>query len=184
VKLFIEGYYAGANTMTPVKANQGVGSSATDVDDIAIELRDAATYAVVATTTGVLQTDGTAVCTFATAQTGSFYIVVKHRNAVQTWSAAPVTLGSVSSYDFTTAANKAYGDNMKEVASGVWALYSGDLNQDDFIDLSDYTNWETDNNASMMGYYATDLNGDGFVDLSDYTIWESNNNGSIFSSHP
>ena len=184
VKLFIEGYYTGASTMAPVKANQGVGSSTTDVDDITIELRDATTYAVVATTTGVLQTDGTAACTFATAQTGSFFIAVKHRNSVQTWSAAPVTLGSVSSYDFTTAANKAYGDNMKEVSSGVWALYSGDLNQDDFIDLSDYTNWETDYNASNIGYFATDTNGDGFVDLSDYTIWESNNNGSIFSSHP
>ena len=184
VKLFIEGYYAGANAMAPVKANQGIGSSTTDVDDITIELRDATTYAVVATTTGVLQTDGSAACTFATAQTGSFYIAVKHRNAVQTWSASPVTLGSVSSYDFTTAANKAYGDNMKEVSSGVWALYSGDLNQDDFIDLSDYTNWETDYNASNIGYFATDTNGDGFVDLSDYTIWESNNNGSIFSSHP
>jgi hypothetical protein len=184
VKLFIEGYYAGASSMAPVKANQGIGSSTTDVDDITIELRDATTYAVVATTTGVLQTDGTAACTFATAQTGSFFIAVKHRNAVQTWSAAPVTLGSVSSYDFTTAANKAFGDNMKEVSSGVWALYSGDLNQDDFMDLSDYTNWESDYNASNIGYYATDINGDGFVDLSDYTIWESNYNGSIFSSHP
>ncbi|CAN1542127.1 Ig-like domain CHU_C associated [Flavobacteriaceae bacterium] len=184
VKLFIEGYYAGANAMAPVKANQGVGTSTTDVDDITIELRDATTYAVVATTTGVLQTDGSAACTFATAQTGSFYIAVKHRNAVQTWSAAPVTLGSVSSYDFTTAANKAFGDNMKEVSSGVWALYSGDLNQDESIDISDGDTLMNDSYNSAYGYLATDLNGDGSVDISDLDYFYNNSYNSVYTHNP
>lgn len=184
VKLFIEGYYAGASSMAPVKANQGVGTSTTDVDDITIELRDATTYAVVATTTGVLQTDGTAACTFATAQTGSFFIAVKHRNAVQTWSAAPVTLGSVSSYDFTTAANKAFGDNMKEVSSGVWALYSGDLNQDESIDISDGDTLMNDSYNSAYGYLATDLNGDGSVDISDLDYFYNNSYNSVYTHNP
>ena len=184
VKLFIEGYYAGAGAMAPVKANQGVGTSTTYVDDITIELRNATTYAVVATTQGQLQTDGTAACTFATAQTGSFYIVVKHRNALQTWSAAPVTLGSVSAYDFTTAANKAFGDNMKEVAPGVWALYSGDLNQDESIDISDGDNLYNDSDNSAFGFLSTDLNGDGSVDLSDFDFYSNNSDNSIYSNHP
>jgi hypothetical protein len=103
---------------------------------------------------------------------------------VQTWSANPVAIGATSSYNFTTAANKAFGDNMKEVESGVWAFYTGDLNQDDLIDLTDYSIWETDNNNFEFGNFPTDLNGDGLVDLSDYSIWESNSNAFIFSFYP
>jgi hypothetical protein len=182
--MFIEGYYIGSNTMSPVKANQGIGTSTTIVDDILVELRHATTYALVASTQAILLTNGTAACTFSTAPNGSFYVVVKHRNAVQTWSANPVAIGATSSYNFTTAANKAFGDNMKEVESGVWAFYTGDLNQDDLIDLTDYSIWETDNNNFEFGNFPTDLNGDGLVDLSDYSIWESNSNAFIFSFYP
>jgi len=182
--MFIEGYYIGASTMSPVKANQGIGTSTTIVDDILVELRHPTTYALVTTTQAILLTNGTAACTFSTAPNGSFYVVVKHRNAVQTWSANPVSIGATSSYNFTTAANKAFGDNMKEVSPGVWAFYTGDLNQDDLIDLTDYSIWETDNNNFEFGNFPTDLNGDGLVDLSDYSIWETNSNAFIFSFYP
>ncbi|MGL2966454.1 GEVED domain-containing protein [Flavobacterium sp. XGLA_31] len=184
VKMMIQGYYAGSGAMTPVLANQGVGSSTTDVDNVTIELRDSSTYALVASTTAMLQTNGDAVATFP-ALSGSYYIAVKHRNAVQTWSANPVAVsGTPTTYDFTTAASQAYGDNMVNLGSGVYGFYSGDLTQDDFVDFSDFTAWETDYNSSAMGNYATDLNGDGFVDFSDFTIWEGNYNGSVYSSHP
>jgi hypothetical protein len=182
--MFIEGYYIGASTMSPVKANQGIGTSTTIVDDILVELRHPTTYALVTSTQAILLTNGTAACTFSTAPNGSFYVVVKHRNAVQTWSANPVSIGATSSYNFTTAANKAFGDNMKEVSPGVWAFYTGDLNQDDLIDLTDYSIWETDNNNFEFGNFPTDLNGDGLVDLSDYSIWETNSNAFIFSFYP
>ena len=43
-------------------------------------------------------------------------------------------------YDFSSAANKAFGDNMK--LKGVkWTIYSGDVNRDEFIDGSDVTDW-------------------------------------------
>ena len=186
LKLNIQGYYdTDAHAMRPVMMNEGVGSSATDVDDITVELRDSSTSELVATTTARLQTDGTAVATFGSAPSGSFYIAVKHRNSIQTWSTNPQTVGSTPlTYDFTSAANKAYGDNMIELESGVYGFYSGDVTQDEFIDLFDYTPWETDYNESSAGYYATDLNGDGFVDLFDYTIWETNYNGSVVASHP
>jgi chitodextrinase len=185
IKLFIEGYYdTTTNAMRAVKANQGIGSSATIVDDITVELRNTSNV-LIATTNTVLNTNGTASCTFNATPSGNYYLVVSHRNSVKTWSATPQTIGAIpSTFDFTTASNKAFGNNMIQVATGVFAIYSGDITQDDFIDLSDYSVWETDYNNSSTGFLLSDINGDGFVDLSDYSIWEANYNSSLTSSSP
>ena len=176
VKMIIEGYYdADAQAMRPVMMNQGVGSSATDVDTVTIELRDATTYELVASASAMLQTNGNAVATFTTAPSGSFYIVVKHRNALETWSANPVAVGaSPSTYDFTTAASQAYGDNMKMLAEGVYGFYSGDINQDGFVEASDFPFLFNDIDNFVEGYHPTDLNGDGFVEASDFPFLFNN----------
>ena len=185
LKLFIEGYYMGGNSMTAVKINQGVGSSTTDVDNITVELRNATNYSVVASTVSVLKTDGTAVCTFSPAQNGSFYLVVKGRNNVQTWSANPVTVGANPlSYDFTTSANKAFGSNMVQLQPGVFGMYSGDVNQDEVIDGLDVSAVLDDIENSAFGFRATDINGDGSVDNSDTPALSNNAENSIFSAHP
>ena len=185
--LFIEGYYIGGNTMNSVKYNQDGSSPTTDVEDITVELHDAATYALVpgAITTATLKTNGAAICTFATAPSGSFYIAVKTSNTIQTWSATPQTVGSVPlNYDFSTAANKAYGDAMLDLGSGVFGFYSGDINQDDVIDGSDATNLDDDVFNSEFGVRVTDLNGDGSVDGSDTTYFANNSYNSIFANYP
>jgi hypothetical protein len=186
LKLNIEGYYdTDAHAMRSVALNEGVSSSSDDVDDITVELHDADTSALVASATAKLLTNGNAQATFTTAPTGSFYIAVKHRNAVQTWSSSAVAVGATPvTYDFTTAASQAMGDNMVEVETGVFALYSGDLNSDENVDGLDYSIWETDYNDLQFGYFATDLNGDGNVDGLDYSIWETNYNNLIYSIHP
>jgi len=186
LKLYIEGYYdTVTNEMQPVKANQGIGSSITDVDDITVELRNATTFALVATTNAILKTNGTATCTFNTSYTGSYYLAVKHRSAVETWSNGSVLFSTNPvSYDFSNASNKAFGNNMLQVETGIWALFNGDLNQDTLVDTQDYTTWESDYLNNVFGYTTTDLNGDGLVDTQDYTIWESNYLSSVFSSTP
>ena len=186
LKLFIEGYYdTVTHTMTPVKANQGIGTSTTDVDDIIVELHNVTTFALVASTNAILKTDGTVNCTFTSNYSGSYYIAVKHRSAVQTWSNTPVLFSTTTtSYDFSNAINKAYGNNLTEVETGIWAFYNGDLNQDFLVDTQDYTSWESDYINNVFGYSTTDLNGDGLVDTQDYTIWESNYLSSIFSATP
>ena len=186
LKLFIEGYYdTVTDLMTPVKANQGVGISTTDVDDITVELRNATTFALVATTNAMLKTDGTANCTFSSNYSGSYYIAVKHRSAVQTWSATPFLLSTLPpNYDFTIIASKAYGSNMKEVETGVWALYTGDINQDEVVDNSDSSDLFVDIDNSAFGYLTTDLNGDGTIDNSDTDNFFSNVENSIYSNHP
>ncbi|MFM7217009.1 MAG: hypothetical protein ACKO1U_03205, partial [Bacteroidota bacterium] len=133
----------------------------------------------------MLRVDGFATATFSGLTPGApYWIAVRHRNSIATWSAAPVTMTPVTNYDFTTSASQAFGDNMKEVETGVWAFYTGDIYQDEFVDSFDYTAWETDNLVFAAGYFGSDLNGDGFVDSFDYTAWESNNLSFVMSSHP
>lgn len=104
---------------------------------------------------------------------------------MQTWSANPVTFGPTPvSYDFSTAANKAYGDNQKEVSLGVFAFYSGDVVIDENMDLLDINAVEADITGFGSGYLPTDINGDGNVDLLDSPPVENNISNFIFSSHP
>ena len=184
--LFIEAYYDGSNTMRPVKNNQNGTSPLDEVENITVELHSATLpYATLYSTTTTLKTNGTAVCTFPPAANGSYYIAVTNSNALETWSAAPQPVGSNPlTYDFSTAANKAYDDNMINLGSGVFGFYSGDINQDDAIDGSDATDLDNDIFNSEFGVKVTDINGDGTVDGSDYTFFDNNAFNSVFAHYP
>ncbi len=187
LKLHIQDYYdATTNTMRSVKNNQDGFSAMTEVEDLTIALHQAeAPYTLVTTTNATLHTDGTLQASFSSLADGSYYIVVKGSNVVQTWSATPQTLGIIPfNYDFTTAASKAYGNNMKQLSTGVWAFYSGDINQDESVDNSDADTLFIDIENSNFGQLATDLNGDGSVDNSDTDTFFINIENSIFSNHP
>jgi hypothetical protein len=162
-----------------------VGSISSNTDSISVELRNATPpYNVAASLRTILLTDGTASCTFPPL-TGSYYVVINHRNSIQTWSASPVAIGALPvSYDFATAANKAYGDNMKEVENGIWAFFGGEINQDENVDLLDLGILEADINDFQFGYISSDVNGDGNVDLLDSPMVEQNINDFIYSNHP
>jgi hypothetical protein len=186
LNVFIEGYWDGISAMYPVLANQGQTAPAIATDSIVVELRDAITPAtVVATASGILNQDGTAILSFPSVS-GNYYIAVKHRNAIETWSANPVTFSPNATYNFSTAATQAYGDNQKMLAAGVYGFYSGDVAKDvaESIDLSDLTQVETEINNFSFGYFSEDLNGDGNVDLSDSPFLENNISNFIFSNHP
>lgn len=116
---------------------------------------------------------------FNVAPSGTYYIVLKHRNSIETWSRIngesynPMTLGS---YDFTDANSKAYGNNMVQVDNSPlkFAIFSGDVDQDQVIDGSDLLRIDNDAFAFISGYVVTDLNGDSIVDGSDLSIAENN----------
>ena len=184
LKLYLQSYYIGAGMMAPVLFNQGV-SVATDVtDDIIVELHDENTYGIVTSGIATLHTDGTATISFPSIS-GMFYLAIKHRNALQTWTSTPVLLGAAPlTYNFSTSSSKAFGNNMSEVEPGIWALYSGDLASDENIDLLDAQELEADIQYFQYGYFATDLNGDGNIDLLDFPIIEDNLAHFIFSYHP
>ena len=73
---------------------------------------------------------------------------------------------------------------MKELSTGVWAFYSGDINQDESVDNLDTENLFLDIENSNYGQINTDLNGDGSVDNLDTNSFFENIENSIFSSHP
>ena len=85
-----------------------------------------------------------------------------------------IVLGTLFSQGAKAQTNNAYGDNQVEVDPGVFAIYSGDLNQDGFIDLLDQIQEDNDLFDGISGYHVTDLNGDGFIDLLDQIILDNN----------
>ena len=184
----IQGYYdVNTGNMQPVYLNSGVGVSPTEADLVTVSLHDAsAPYAQVHTFSGIQNINGQITCTFPGSAVGnSYYIVLTNRNAVETWSANPVLISASTSYDFTSSAAQAYLGNQIDVSgTGLFAIYNGDVNQDDVIDGLDFNDWETDNNNFAGGYVTTDFNGDGIVDGLDFLIWEPNNNNFIGTAMP
>ncbi len=158
----IEGLYDG-NSMTP--------------DTVTVELRNnAPPYSLVDQTKILLDNNGQGNGKFYEAINGTpYYIVVKHRNAIETWSGLPQAFTSSSlAYDFTTAAYRAFGNNLKLI-NGKWCIYSGDVNQDGFVDAIDLNLVFIDNVNGSTGYIRTDLNGDLFTEIEDLIIVFRNN---------
>jgi len=183
MKLFIQAYYDFNGYMRPAMANQGVSNNINEVDSLTIELHNPSPpYSVVQSQIGILQTNGNVAVNF-TSINGYYYIVIRHRNALETWSALPVNIND-GFYDFTTSASQAFGDNQILVDNGTYALYSADLNGDQNADLMDMSILEIDASNFEYGYLNTDLNGDGNVDLLDVPFLEFNVGNFIFSNHP
>lgn len=126
-------------------------------------------------TLAYLNSNGTDTASFENSVAGTYYLVVKHRNHIETWSALPIalSLGVYVNYDFTTGANKAFGNNMKQVGS-VWVLYGGDADQSGQVFVNDYNLFITQ--FGWDGYISCDLNGNTFVDGYDLPILYGNIN--------
>ncbi len=104
---------------------------------------------------------------------GAYYIAVRHRNSIETWSSVPVVISGGSAYDFTSSGSQAYGYN--EILLGTkFCIYSGDENQDGNVDVTDIIDIYNAGNVFTSGYVRTDLTGDYFVDISDLIIAYNN----------
>lgn len=123
---------------------------------------------------------------------GNYYIIVKHRNSVETWSKAggESLAGNIIAYDFTSASSQAYGSNMVGISGGKYALYSGDVTsptpdiQDGYIDINDVNSIYNLNVESAFGFRTEDLTGDGFIDINDFNIVYNNNVNSVGMNTP
>ncbi len=102
---------------------------------------------------------------------GNYFIEAKHKNSITIWSSSAVTIltGGINSFDFTSAAASTYGGNQIQVDSEPvrFAMYSGEVNKDDAIDVTDVSLVENDAFDYVTGNVITDLNGDSFVDVTD-----------------
>jgi predicted nucleotidyltransferase len=113
---------------------------------------------------------------FLNAPNGIYYLVIKHRNSIETWSepgGVQFLQGTLLSYDFTKDSTKAYGSNMVKKGTN-WCIYSGDVNQDGLIDGSDDSDVSLASQNGLTGYLTPDLNGDYIIDIDDMSICHKN----------
>lgn len=157
-------------------------------DTIKVYLRNISSpFAVVDSTVSVINSQTLiASCSFQNVQTGTYYIQVRHRNALETWSKTggeSITKGVTANYDFTSLQSQSYGNN-SVLKLGSYCLYSGDVNQDGSIDGSDMSQIDNDASNFSTGYLPTDLNGDENIDGSDLAIADNNSANFVTKNTP
>lgn len=185
---YLEGLYQGSNTMIASPFSADGISPSNIADTIIVELHEAAPpYALVYATYALLDINGLSDVLFTGtgANGNSYYVVVKHRNSIVTWSATPVLMSNAGvSYDFSSSQTQAAGDNLKDDGNGVYLIFSGDVNQDGSVDFNDYPDLDVGSSNGDLGYLPTDLNGDSSVDFNDYPLIDYNSSMGIIEMTP
>ncbi len=176
LQVVLEGLYAGSGIMNQAFNESGPQFEAGIADEITVEFHSGLDYYE---TEYVAQhvklgTMGAAIIRFPASLSQSYYITIRHRNGIETTTATPVSFAPETiNYSFNTPA-KAYGGNLQLMADGHYVIYSGDVNQDGFIDTADMTPVDNDATNYEAGYRTTDVNGDGVIDTADMTIVDNN----------
>ena len=183
VRVFIEGFYDSTqNKMVPVI---DAVNTPTLFDTVTVNLHSTIDLSIAFTEKVILDINGNGTVILpAPLFNNSYYLDIRHRNSLQTWSSLPLLITSVVNYDFTTAKSQAYGNNQNWVGNAA-CIYSGDFNQDEYTDLSDFPYWDDQSSNSPYGYYLlTDVTGDSISDLLDFYFWDKNNTNFVYSIHP
>ncbi|MDQ3019256.1 MAG: PKD domain-containing protein [Bacteroidota bacterium] len=163
---FIEGFYnPSSNTMVSDTATVYIRNSS-------------APYAIVDSSKGILNSSGSGSFYFSNTSNGTnYYIVVKHRNSIETWSnSGNAFTADTLRYNFSSSASSAFGSNQKQIDTSpvLFGIYSGDVNQEGIVDITDLSLIDNDAFEFTTGYVRTDLTGDNFVDLTDLAIADNN----------
>jgi len=161
---FLQGFY------DPVSNNQVE-------DTIKAYLRNSSSpYEIVDSDKSILSSNGIDTIKFGNAPPGNYYIVVGHRNSIETWSRSggeSLTPGTTSYYDYTNSISQAFGNNLT-LKGSKYCIYSGDVNQDGVVDGTDTQLIDNDVYNFVIGYVRTDIDGNNFVDGSDAIISDNN----------
>ncbi len=191
IKAYLEGFY-NSSLLTPTLYNLGVSTNSFASDSIKVNLWSSnnlnsnnPNYSI----DGIVQSNGlTSIQLPNTAIGNSYYVALKHRNSLETWSANPVLIVDSTNYDFTDNIAKAYSNGlnpaMKFIGNGKYAIYSGDLNQDGTADILDMQICENDAFLFSFGYINSDCNGDGASDALDMQLIENNSMLTLFTTRP
>ena len=169
LKINIEGLYLGSGN------NVGV-LSPLSCDTITVSLASSsAPYSLVFSSKEILSTSGFLTVSIpATFLNGNYFIVVNHRNALETWSTNSLLLNQPAmTYDFTLLAN-VFGNNLHLNTDGSYSVVSGDVNKNGVVDFNDFLLVENASLISGVGYSVFDLDGNLLVESSDYSLVENN----------
>lgn len=190
---FLEGYFNGSTMNQASKLNQ-FGEPVNNFDGITVDtlsvyLADNEypwenTYAL----HGVgIDIGGHIMMSIPEMFSDEYYIVIKHRQSIETWSKYPVSFaGNAITYNFTLAAGQAFGNNMKDLLGNgtVWGLFTGDLDQDGYVELNDVNAGYAASRISASGYLIEDIDGDGFVEIDDVNRVYTNSRNSAGINTP
>lgn len=118
LKFYLEGFYADNGLMNNVLDEYGnpvCGIENTDF--VLIEIRESnPPFLIKEMISKPLSKSGFLFSEINCKNVSDYYIVINHRNHIETWSANPLSFASDTIfYDFTTSASKAYGNNQKEI---------------------------------------------------------------------
>ncbi|MBK8983113.1 MAG: exo-alpha-sialidase [Ignavibacteria bacterium] len=115
---------------------------------------------------------------FTRALSGTYYIVLKHRNSLETWSkdgGENYSRGSSLNFNFVLPIGQAYNNNQALIdPNPYYGMYGGDMDKDHSIDISDVSQIENAAANFLTGYVIEDLTGDDFVDINDQAIADNN----------
>ncbi|MEO8664228.1 MAG: endonuclease/exonuclease/phosphatase family protein [Ignavibacteria bacterium] len=118
---------------------------------------------------------------FRRAGNGSYFVVVKTINSVETWSKTGgmhFYTDSLMNYDFTSSPGQAFGNNL--ILKGVeYCIYSGDVNADGIVNLTDILVTFNDGVNFLTGYNPSDINGDNTVNLQDLILVYNNSSNFV-----
>ena len=104
LKMYIQGLYLGSGQMQPLLNTVGLNSNPLACDSVTVELRDPLNLTSVFNSQKVLlKTNGLANVIYPNTIIGnSYYIIIRHRNSMETWSKDPVLFtGNPVEFDFT-----------------------------------------------------------------------------------
>ena len=192
LKLFLEGFYTGNGKMKTTLYDLGISTDSLATDSISVNLwspLNLSSSNPVISIKAILKNNGEMNFVLPGFLVGNYYyIAIKHRNTIETWSKQPVLLSNNTFYDFTNSILKSYADegtsSMKLLENGIYAFFSGDLNQDGTVDGSDMNVVDNNTAAGVFGYEISDVNGDGATDGLDMNIVDNNTIIGIFYSRP
>jgi hypothetical protein len=105
LKLILEGLYEGNGLMRPVLYTTEMSGNTIACDTVIVELHNPnAPYGLVTLVKGMLNSSGNCSIILPGSVTGnSYYIALRHRNSLETWSKNPVLFTSPSvNFDFST----------------------------------------------------------------------------------
>ena len=105
LKVFIEGLYEGNGLMIPMLYSNSLSADPNATDSITVELRQATDpFNLAATAKGIVNKNGNVSLVFPSSVfNNSYFLVLRYRNAIETWSKNTLFINSESvSFDFTT----------------------------------------------------------------------------------
>jgi PKD repeat protein len=158
------------------------------VDWVLVDVRDAASAAsatgiasvakqaaFILNDGSIVDLDGSSNLQFTVTISQNLYVVIWQRNHIGIMSNNALTgSGGVYSYNFTSGVNQVYGGlaGHKQIATGVWGMFSGDGDHNGTIGEGDkFSTWE--DQSGTKGYLFSDYNLDSEsnnIDKDDYWL--------------